>query len=60
MKREVLGRYLSDGSVVHDVHNAQPGCKADSLNPATFYHFGHEVPDDLTRHTCVDEAADHG
>lgn len=47
VKRELLGRYLYDGAVVHDCHSAKPSCKVDAVRNGTFYHFGHEVPDDL-------------
>ena len=55
VQREVFGRYVEDraAGVVHDVYNALASCRVDRITNGTFYHFGHEVPDDLERHDCV-------
>lgn len=56
VSRRVFGRYVEDrdAGMVHDVQRAEAGCKIDRIANATFYHFGHEVPDSLDRHDCVE------
>lgn len=59
VRREAFGRFVADrgAGVVHDVYNPGSGCDIDKIEAATFYHFGHEVPEDLTRHECVEVEA---
>jgi hypothetical protein len=54
--RELYGRYIEDRAtgMVHDCYMAHPGCKVDGIKNGTFYHFGHEVPEDLELHDCVE------
>lgn len=49
VKRDLYGRYLEnrETNVVHDCHSAKPSCRLDTIANGTFYHFGHEVPDEL-------------
>ena len=55
VRREAFGRFLEDRDtgVVHDVYHPLKGCAVDRITKGTFYHFGHEVPDDLVRHDCI-------
>ena len=58
VRREVLGAYLVDptAGVVHRVAGARESCRLDSLNPAVFVHFWHEVLEhypDAKPHGCV-------
>ena len=54
--RPLLGRYIEDRetNVVHDCHRATSTCRVDGIKNGTFYHFGYEVPEGLTLHTCVE------
>ena len=56
VRREALGRFVEDrdAGLVHDVYKPIPGCRVDRITKATFYHFGHEVPEDLDRHDCIE------
>ena len=57
--RPAFGRFLEDrdAGIVHDVSVFKPTCRVDRIANGTFYHFGHEVPDDLTRHDCIEVEA---
>jgi hypothetical protein len=56
VKRELFGRYLEDRDTdtVHDCYMAMKECNVDAIVNATFYHFGPEVPENLTLHECVE------
>lgn len=51
VKRELLGAFLVDreAELVHSIAAAALSCRIDAIRSGTFYHFGHEVPDDVAR-----------
>lgn len=57
LRREVLGRYLQEGTlhtgVVHDVEHATEACNLDSIRSGIWYHFQSEVPPEAVDHDCM-------